>query len=100
MMIVPAPHFGGLYQEIATGLKALAMTKLMNGTTNQKLTMECYHMKNIRIAFWSILIASILTIVLLYFNHLYYDLPVQSISIMPIIGGIAGAAIYGLRHSK
>ena len=57
-------------------------------------------MKNIRIAFWSILIASILTIVLLYFNYLYFDLPVQSISIMPSIGGICGAAIYGLRHSK
>ena len=57
-------------------------------------------MKNIRIAFWSILIASILTIVLLYFNYLYFDLPVQSISIMPIIGGICVAAIYGLRHSK
>ena len=57
-------------------------------------------MKNIRIAFWSILIASILTIVLLYFNYLYFDLPVQSISIMPIFGGICGAAIYGLRHSK
>lgn len=50
-------------------------------------------MKNIRIAFWSILIASILTIVLLYFNYLYFDLPVQSISIMPIIGGICGVSV-------
>ena len=57
-------------------------------------------MKNIRIAFWSILIISILTIVLLYFNYFHYDLPVQSISITPIIGSITGTAIYGLRHSK
>ena len=57
-------------------------------------------MEKIRIAFWSILVASIVAIVLLYFNYFYFDLPLQSITITPCLGAIAGSAIYGLMHSK
>ena len=57
-------------------------------------------MEKTRVAFWSILFASIAAILLLYFNFFYFDLPLQSITITPILGAIAGAAVHGLMHSR
>lgn len=57
-------------------------------------------MGKIRVAFWSILVASIMAILLLYFNYFYFDLAVQSITITPMLGTIVGCAIHGLIHSK
>ena len=57
-------------------------------------------MEKIRVAFWSILVASIMAILFLYFNYFYFDLALQSITITPFLGAIAGSAVYGLIQSK
>lgn len=57
-------------------------------------------MEKIRAAFWSILIASVIAILFLFFNYFYFDMSPQSIAITPILGAIAGSAVYGIRHSK
>ena len=57
-------------------------------------------MEKIRAAFWSILVASVIAILFLFFNYFYFDMSPQSIAITPILGAIAGSAVYGIRHSK
>ena len=57
-------------------------------------------MEKIRAAFWSILVASVIAILFLFFNYFYFDMSPQSIAITPILGAIAGRAVYGIRHSK